>query len=228
MARLNKDIVVPLALVIAMVVGGYTAWNYFYPTYTYRYRLTISVDTPAGVRASSGVIESSYTYEPQLVPGMIGFRTEARGDAIFLNLGDGRNVVALLTSHAFSLGAAYPQTVVLKRLKIPNDQPTQVAALQWRNDIWTLNREEYPALVTFADPADMTTGRVVSPDEFEIVFGSGFRLREINLAFTRDDVTREIADHLPWVLALVAGPYKDVVTGSPDRFAINAPYFRRN
>src|ERR1700750_1561841 len=77
----------PLALLAALVIGDQIRVN----LPRHKYRLTVEVETPEGIKSASGVIavhlDRSYSH---------GGRTQAKGDAVFLDLGNGRNLVALL------------------------------------------------------------------------------------------------------------------------------------
>src|SRR6202165_2976737 len=57
----------------------------------HKYRLTVEVETPEGVKSASGVMavhpDRSYSR---------GGHTATRGDAVFVDLGGGKNLVALL------------------------------------------------------------------------------------------------------------------------------------
>ena len=61
----------------------------------HRYRLTIEADTPDGPRDGSSVIEVERRTRPAWIPAP-GPRTEyrVRGEAVFVDLGSGRNLVA--------------------------------------------------------------------------------------------------------------------------------------
>jgi hypothetical protein len=69
-----------------------------------------------------------------------------------------------------------------------------------------------PVLVSFADPANPGTARVISPDDVPVVLGNGFRLGEITAEVVPngfwpldfggalgEPVTRGIAAKLPWL-----------------------------
>src|ERR1700738_5437164 len=57
----------------------------------HKYRLTVEVETPDGVKSASGVmaVQPDRSYSR-------GGRTQAKGDAVFVDLGGGKNLVALL------------------------------------------------------------------------------------------------------------------------------------
>src|SRR6188768_124586 len=77
----------PVALLAALVIGDQIRIN----RPGQKYRLTVEVETPEGVKSASGVMavhpDRSYSR---------GGRTATRGDAVFVDLGGGRNLVALL------------------------------------------------------------------------------------------------------------------------------------
>ena len=65
-------------------------------TETYHYKLTLAVNTPAGVRHGSSVVEVAFWNVS--VPAR-GTAHQLRGEALYLDLGPGaRPLIALLTS----------------------------------------------------------------------------------------------------------------------------------
>ena len=66
-------------------------------TYVHRFRLTIEVDTPSGLKSGSSVLESAWGLKADWIPqtgGAVG--NLRRGEAVFVDLGGGRNVIAIL------------------------------------------------------------------------------------------------------------------------------------
>ena len=56
-----------------------------------------------------------------------------------------------------------------------------------------------PTFVTFADLNDPKTARVVSPKDFEGVFGPGVQLKRVEIEMTRERITRGIDRRIPWI-----------------------------
>src|SRR5882724_13148895 len=85
--EMNFKWVGPVALLAALVIGDQIRIN----RPAYKYRLTVEVETPEGRKSASGVVavhpDRSYTRRGQ---------TRTLGDAIFVDLGQGKNLVALL------------------------------------------------------------------------------------------------------------------------------------
>src|SRR6476619_6159210 len=77
----------PLALLAALVIGDQIRIN----RPAHKYRLTVEVDTPEGRKSASGVMavhpDRSYSR---------GGHTKTVGEAVFVDLGGGQNLVALL------------------------------------------------------------------------------------------------------------------------------------
>jgi len=82
------------AVVVALIGGLVVAYNLAYPTYSHRYRLTIEVETPDGLKTGSSVIEPYFVAQPMILTTNIG-HWSLRGDAPFVDLGHGKKVVAL-------------------------------------------------------------------------------------------------------------------------------------
>ena len=77
----------PLALLAALVIGDQIRIN----RPGHKYRLTVEVETPEGIKSASGVLavhpDRGYSRRGQ---------TRTMGDAVFVDLGGGKNLVALL------------------------------------------------------------------------------------------------------------------------------------
>ena len=81
----------PIALLAALVIGDQIRIN----RPGHKYRLTVEVETPEGRKSASGVLavhpDRGYSR---------GGRTRTVGDAVFVDLGGGRNLVALGSSNS--------------------------------------------------------------------------------------------------------------------------------
>lgn len=221
-------VVLGLILVIGLV--------YFYRP-DHKYRLKVEVDTPHGLKSAAGVMA---VYKDKLSIGGIGGGTATQGDAIFLDLGDGRNLIAILGHGengsdvdgmnylAMNAFAAAGQKVPFKDVKrLSGTVPVQGYLI--------------PTLVTFSDPIDPKTARVVDPGNIEAAFGNGYRLISVTLDVVPvgfwpldfggplgEPVTRRIEGPLPWVAQLKSQGLGGRIQTYPDRFTVNVPYFTRS
>ncbi|EPR40784.1 hypothetical protein dsx2_3334 [Desulfovibrio sp. X2] len=186
---------------------AYLGTSYVYRlfhTYTHAYRLTVEVETPHGFVKGSSVIQ--VTFIPDMIdwnPSAAGLTIKAQGEAIFLDLGEGKNLVAVL-----GFGPTGANI----------DMVTHLAAYAFHRNkafwyeqapSWKGRAELYggllPTLVTFKDPSNPDTLQVVRSYELEKIFGPGYRFSNAWIDMTHDRPTQhEIIKKLPWV-----GNYKE-------------------
>jgi hypothetical protein len=175
----------------------------------HKYRLTVEVVTPEGRKSASGVVavhpDRSYTRRGQ---------TRTLGDAIFVDLGQGKNLVALLAhidNNKLELdGINY---VALRAYTAASGgKRVSFNAMSAQTGIVPVKAELVPVLVTFADPANPASARAVAPDDAEAVLGKGYRLQGITAevvpngfwpidfgGILGEPVTRGIVAKLPWL-----------------------------
>jgi hypothetical protein len=185
----------------------------------YRYRLTVEVDTPQGLRRGSSVIQvhNELTYNP--VGGGYSFGSEPRGEATAVDLPGGQTLFALLTGEE---GSSYWAGRIVYDLapKVPivADKYDSSRATQLRNAV--ANRSvivvprkvlldpnstepkyisRYPLLVTFTDIKNPKTVVGVDPTDLAKSFGAGIKLRRITVQITDDPVTAGIGKRLGWL-----------------------------
>lgn len=196
-----------LALAALMVFGCAVAED---KTPDYRYRLTVEVETPEGVKSGSSVIEITQNMGRSAGSGfgkMIMRRT--RGEAVAVDLPGGRTLFALLRSENDIEWAEH----VMQFLS--PDTPGEPWEEMFDNVLlikgqvelprnWSMpgpfnNRSAYPMMVTFGDLADPTSIAEVDPDDFAATFGDGVRLKRITVELTEDSVTSRIVNRLKWL-----------------------------
>jgi hypothetical protein len=91
-----------LTITVICIVGVKAAWALAYPTSELRFRLTVNVETPLGLRSGSSVMKTSYTRQPGWLNlgRAIGYAA-LEGEAVFVDLestagGKSSNLIALL------------------------------------------------------------------------------------------------------------------------------------
>ena len=199
---MNFKYVGPLLLLAALVVGDQIRIN----RPNHKYRLTVEVETPEGVKSASGVMavhpDRSYSR---------GGKTSTRGDAVFVDLGGGKNLVVLLAHTDKSLELDDINYVALRAYKAAGQNVSFNRMSQMTGTV-PVTGEVIPVLVSFADPADPATARLVPSDNIEGALGKGMRLRGISAEVVPngvwpldfggplgDPVTRGIEARLPWL-----------------------------
>ncbi|MEQ1710635.1 MAG: hypothetical protein ABL908_04450 [Hyphomicrobium sp.] len=195
-----------IGLAILLVVVGFVAWwAWQTPTYVYRFRLGLEVEADGEVRRGAGVIEVRATNYKVGLPHTTGIREKVRGEAVALDLGQGKSIFMLL-----ALGATGSDDMFYA-LPLRVFKSSTIEDLPHLRDIAELPSRLIPTLVTFVDLNDPATARVVRPEEFEAVFGAGVRFKQATIEMVSpgtwpltllgiggEPVTRGIEGKLPW------------------------------
>jgi hypothetical protein len=192
----------PLALLTALVVGDQIRIN----RPGHKYRLTVEVDTPEGVKSASGVM----AVHPDRGYSRRG-HTTIKGDAVLVDLGGGKNLVALLAqidNKSLDLDGI---TYLALRAYQAAGRRVSFNEMSRLTGAVPVTGALIPVLVTFATPGDPASARVVSPDDLEAALGKGFHLRGISAEAVPngiwpldlgdalgEPVTRGIEARLPW------------------------------
>lgn len=192
----------PLALLAALVIGDQIRIN----RPGHKYRLTVEVETPDGIKSGSGVL----AVHPDRGYSRRG-HTSTKGDAVLVDLGGGKNLLALLAHlDNKSLDLDGVNYLALRAYKAAgrnvsfNEMSRQTGAVPVTGTL-------IPVLVTFAVPGDPASARAVSPDDLEAALGGGFHLRGIAAEVVPngmwpldfggalgEPVSRGIEARLPW------------------------------
>ena len=192
-----KNLVAALACAgAALPLAGCTS------TTTIRYRLTLEVDTPEGIRTGSGVIQVKYSKLLRLLGASGEWDAEVKGEAVAVDLGERGRLFALLKAGADPRSS--PAYIVLRAFRFPHGaMPSpakegikQIAALSGRE---ALPLDSLPLLVRFRDPADPMSVERVDPRRLDATFGPGVELRAASDAITDAPVTIGAAGRLPWL-----------------------------
>ena len=160
---------------------------------TYRYRMTVYVDTPAGPRSGSSVIE--VVSSPPLPMG--SSQEEVRGEAVAVDLPGGTLFALLRSPTDRSAAAYYPGRAYADALPYGSDSKTDLDILRRQTEPAPLPRDQLPMLVRFRDPADARTIEVLGPSDLAASFGAGVRLNRVDIQMTDDPVTSTIEGRLP-------------------------------
>src|SRR5882672_6911633 len=193
----------PLVLLAALVIGDQIRIN----RPGHKYRLTVEVETPEGVKSGSGILavtpDRGYSR---------GGHTRTSGDAIFLDLGGGRNLTALLAHLDKTVDLDAINYVALRAYAAAGGRRVNFNDMNGVTGVVPVKDALIPLLVTFGDTANPESARSVPPEDFESVLGKGYRLRGLTAEVVPngfwpldfggplgDPVTRGILAKLPWL-----------------------------
>jgi hypothetical protein len=183
----------------AMLVAGCGLLS---PSHSYRYRVTVEVDTPQGLRTGSSVWETK-AWEGIGIPDR-GIRSRERGEAVAVDL-PGGTLFALL--QGADMDVDYASGVVVGHLRA-HPVPGIAMGKDWKENrrliakvkpAFELYPEEYPLLVRFRDISDPASVEKIHPNLVASSFGAGVHLKRITIAVTNGNVTTGILDKLQWL-----------------------------
>jgi hypothetical protein len=208
-----------LGLVLALVI---VAFSIAFPTHSYRYRLTISAEVDGEVRSASSVIEIRSRKQIKIGDAP-PYDTKVLGEAAFLDLGNGKNVIAIL---AFGPTGNSDRLQFLVSDVFGVSRPEIWENLSKADEERVLTGDNIPTLVTFADVGDPESGRVVKPEDFTKEFGNGVRFVGARIQMTRDSLASDIENHLP--MLVTHRDYMWKLSGHPKRFTPQHHLFIRS
>lgn len=193
------------AVVAAMILGLVGCSG----TASYRYKLTLAVNTPEGVKRASTIVE--VLFRDVLIPAR-GTMHTLRGEALYLDLGPGaRPLIALLTSQLHpKYGAEIRWTrdwgpsanlfQQLYGLKPPTDKVIEyVSSLAGMRGAHSITPNDLPDLVTFADTKDPKSVIEVDPNDLQATLGPNISWNDITLEVTDEPISHGIERKLPWI-----------------------------
>jgi hypothetical protein len=193
----------PLALLAALVIGDQIRIN----RPGHKYRLTVEVETPEGVKSGSGI----FAVTPDRGYSRKG-HTSTSGDAIFLDLGGAKNLTALLAHLDKSVDLDAVNYVALRAYTGAGGRRVNFNDMNRMSGVVPVKGALIPVLIAFGDPANPGTARNVPPEDAQAVLGKGYRLRSVTAEVVPngfwpvdfggalgEPVTRGIAAKLPWL-----------------------------
>jgi hypothetical protein len=200
---MNFKWVGPVVLLAGLFIGDQIRIN----RPGHKYRLSVEVETPEGRKSASGVLavhpDRGYSR---------GGHTRTVGDAVFIDLGAGKNLVALLAHIDGKLDLDGTNYVALRAYTAAGGNRVSFNDMSRQSGIVPVKGALIPLLVTFADLANPGTARLVSSDDAEAALGNGYRLQGITAEVVPngfwpldfggalgEPVTRGIAAKLPWL-----------------------------
>lgn len=190
------------------------------PYGTYRYKLTLEVETPEGLKSGYAVREVKTIHGIKLTPESHP-SVRIRGEAVVVDLGE-RGV-------AFSIIEEDAKTIACNAFPVPGESPgsgcTTPEGIRYYDSLKEgkaiLPLKWLPTIVTFTDLKDPTsvqyvygveryeeplphggseTGWRVKEDNFEKLFGQGVKLKQVTIEMTDEPVTIRVLNWLPWLL----------------------------
>lgn len=191
--------------VLGIMAGGLTALLSgcgLFGGNSYRFKMTVAVDTPEGVRKGSSVYEVMARNKAGLDPSGKVREKDLRGEAVAVDLPGGRSLFALLkTVNPMREDLALMSMAALDP-SFKNDWVESAARIASGDGIQSpaeVAAADYPLLVTFADIANSKSLELVDPMNLAATFGVDVKLKQITIEVTTDSITIGASKRLVWL-----------------------------
>lgn len=168
-----------------------------------RYKMTVEVDTPEGVKSGFAVRELTYDAGSSWFPfGESRGRIYVKGDAVAIDLPGRRALFALLAGADGNVDYAGQGISTIFRVMDRRSGSEGGPHELWPHipSIREPITNPMPMLVTFRDIDDPTSVERVDPANLTVSFGPGVRLKRITVEATDEDVTIGIERRLEWLV----------------------------
>jgi hypothetical protein len=211
------------AIVVLILITAVVVWfQWTFPTASYRYRLSISVETDGEVHSGSSVIEVWHRFNPRTLWHAVGtYNDSIHGQAVLVDLGTRGVLVAALAKQPggctvdarYLVGRAYEPAV--DRKPCVTGYPATIEnerALARKRGPVELTPDNLPAFIWFSDKTNPMTAKIAKPEEFAAVIGDSARLASAQIEITDDPVVIDLDKRLPLYKSLPPPPPVDSVT----------------
>ncbi|MEZ4104302.1 MAG: hypothetical protein R3B60_03370 [Candidatus Paceibacterota bacterium] len=180
---MKKFFVIFLIIVVAVI----TYYKFTYPTFTYKYRMTVEVETPEGIKSGSSVIEVRTEQWPEWISGLSGGNTEnsyVTGESVFVDLGDEKNIVVLLAAGSYAqIENAIVYLAPQAFLNVGFPESSSGLKSIWASRLSKMTSEKIevrpelvPTMVSFQDLDDPKSVQLIyAADRYEVVNKQGWR-----------------------------------------------------
>lgn len=207
-----KKTYVILAIFAAIVIGAAIAWNILFPSGTWRYKITVNIETPEGLKSGSAVREIHAVAPPPYAPPDVKTSIDIKGEAVVIDLGKKGKLFALVDTDDWHI----------LTITFPNQSGLTSKGIRYYNSLGKVSAkvplEAYPRIVAFKDINDPKTifepykvilntkgsflkrGRAEGvEDHLETAFGKGVKLKDVTLEITDEPITWNISEVIPWL-----------------------------
>lgn len=201
------------AIILGLIVAGFVGWKVLYPTYSYRFLMTVEINTPEGVKSGSSVIEVATIQYPRWITlGANAENSHIKGESVTVDMGGGKYLFTVLQNNTDVLA---PRTFLNAEF---HARPTSAHAKKLSGMVGRkaeVSPAFIPTMVTFKDINDPLSVKLAYQVEFstpshngseydikdniEMLFGEGTSLKSVTLEITEDKVTTGIKTLLSWL-----------------------------
>jgi hypothetical protein len=198
-------------------------WRFFYPIYSWRQKIEVTVSTPEGKVSGSSVMAVTWGDSPDILPDPPRVYHHSSGEAVVVEFSGNRHLFALITRSDSLALRVFGKDNFPKHIPYATDSllPAAADVNDHFGETRSLTPDQYPLLVNFGDIKDPASVRRVDPQNLAASFGAGYRLEGISITITYEPVTEgKVEAVLGWL-----GPHPEPAVLSvvkPSDFSVEA------
>ena len=177
-------------ILLAVLLSIYGCFKIVYPSGTWRYKLTLVVETPEGKIIGSAVRKVSAVSDPEWFPESVHGHAGVKGEAVVVDLGKRGVLFALLKGNDDN---DYGYNIIFNEFK--HSGGTTPEGIKFYSNLKAskeLAFDKLPMLVRFRDINDPKTVEKVDPNNLAASFGEGVKLVSAKLEMTDEGVTKGV------------------------------------
>jgi hypothetical protein len=162
---------------------------------SYRYKLTVEVETPEGLRTGYAVRQVNWSAGRKITQEANTASMTHKGEAVMVDLPNGQTLFALMSPDGqetpmLAFGSATLDSSAGRSIK-DLSPPARPEA--------RYGESGYPVLVRFRDTNEPQTVEKVDPANLAASFGEGYRLKRITAQIVDESVTVRVQTKLFWL-----------------------------
>ena len=181
-----------IAIVVILFAGtAYAAKDYVVPA-TWRYKITIEIETPEGIKSGSAVREvRAWKNAAKIInPDVSPIEYEVIGEAVVVDLGKRGFLFGLMNDFTY---------LDVGNSLLAGDTNDMDSYKSLRVGDKSELKKDVPAFVIFSDINNPQSVMGCGISVMENVLGSGVKFKNIMIEITDDPVTKYVEDILPWL-----------------------------
>jgi len=182
---------------------------------SYRYKLTLSVNTPDGEKTAFNVVQLDYR---EVSFPARGVAHNVHGQGLYIDLGAGRRPLIALLNHIrradqrpvdIRWGEDTPGGVLARvclGISGIHDVIEVMSQLASCNAPFPITPADLPDLVTFGDTDNPQSIVLVDPNNLSATLGEGVSWNAMTIQTTDEALTSDLTKRLPWLKSIVLFP----------------------
>ncbi len=191
---MKKAGIITVGIVIMLFTAGAYAMGELHTSGTWRYKMTVVVETPEGIKTGSAVREVSNSASTVKILDFPEATNppKVKGEAIIVDLGDRGVLFGLMDTNG-------SYDVVFKTF--PGPPGNSAEGIKYYRDLKDVEAptKVMPQFVRFRDLKDPLTVEAVDYKNFSASFGESVKLKAVTIEMVDGQVTEVIERWLPWL-----------------------------